>query len=650
LNERRRQYLIFLVVACLTAVAMALRLIDLGVLGFFGDEETTALAARAVIDGSGSVMPTGMPYRRALPFTWLNAASASLAGLNQEFGYRLPAAILGTGTVLLLYFVTASIAGPGAGLLACTILAFSGWHLVWSRTARMYSPALLMALAFFFVCLRWQKNGRHRDLAAAVSLFLIAVFFHSAVVAIALFPILLAVLYDGRRITLGRAGLAAGFMVAAGWILNRFFVVVPYANWASELPGLPTQPASRVIDSVGVLLADLSPVAWPLLAAGIVVGVVWARQSGVSDSAATPGRRLVVTLLAGLAVSMVFVGFPAVGVTFALSALLVDQRGIRAWRNPLWFSVFVAGGVVGTIVRVTATGGGIRSIVESPFPYAIYLGVLLPALMGLFGIAAAWLAFAPPSSAFDDRPVRSSVLFILAYSLALGFAMNWAPWRYMLLVYPWIILVVSVALWHACEAFALRRRVAPIVPGIFVGICIFAGGIGGHGLPAARVVASADYGSRIPWNDQGMEIRPDHRGAGLFVREHLTTGDIVIAEDPLEQKWYVGQADFWFRAADDAQRYLFKDDLGVLRDFYVGSALLNEPPDAAWIASRDGAIWFVSSGETARNRDWYLSPEQTAWLAAIEVDSRPAYSGRDGLTHVYCFGRCPAGIPVARVP
>src|SRR5207247_11442803 len=42
----------------------------LGALGFYGDEDLSVLAARAVVDGQGSRMPSGMPYRRALPLTW----------------------------------------------------------------------------------------------------------------------------------------------------------------------------------------------------------------------------------------------------------------------------------------------------------------------------------------------------------------------------------------------------------------------------------------------------------------------------------------------------------------------------------------------------------------------------------------------------
>src|SRR5207247_8417779 len=54
----------------LTLVAAGPRFYRLGALGFYGDEDLSVLAARAVVDGQGSRMPSGMPYRRALPLTW----------------------------------------------------------------------------------------------------------------------------------------------------------------------------------------------------------------------------------------------------------------------------------------------------------------------------------------------------------------------------------------------------------------------------------------------------------------------------------------------------------------------------------------------------------------------------------------------------
>ncbi|MEJ2548484.1 MAG: hypothetical protein P8125_11845, partial [Gemmatimonadota bacterium] len=118
MNQKRSRILLFAAVLALTAGSTALRLHELGSLGFFGDEETTALAARSVAEGRGSAMPSGMPYRRALPYTWMNALAAKRFGLDDEIGYRVPAALIGAATIPLIYGVGTAIAGPAVGLTA----------------------------------------------------------------------------------------------------------------------------------------------------------------------------------------------------------------------------------------------------------------------------------------------------------------------------------------------------------------------------------------------------------------------------------------------------------------------------------------------------------------------------------------------------
>ena len=629
-------------ILALTVVAVAVRIIDLGALSFFGDEETTALAARSFAEGLGSKMPSGMPYRRALPFTWLNALSAHFLGLDSEFAYRLPAALIGALTVPLLYFVTAGIAGPGAGLIAALLLALSGWHLVWSRTARMYAPLLFVGLAFFAVMYRWQRSGHRRTLAAAFLLYLLAVFLHSAGGAIALLPILFALLYDSDRVRARDGILVALVMVVCGWLLDRLFVVAPYERWASDFSTVSSAPAGQLAGSISELLAGLPLLALLLAPVGFLLGIAWARivvEPGDGNGAMA---RLASTCLAGLAVSTGFAGLPGAAIPLGLAALLIEGRGWKPWWAPRWIAAVAAGTIVGTAVRFWSSQGGLREIGLTPFPYLPYLGRLLPALVLVFGIATLYLALRESSSKVDDRPLRVSVLFVLAYCLALGFARDWAPWRYLLLVYPWILLVVAAAI-QAMASKLAQRLPWPGKEGVAASalVLIFAGLFGGHGIPATLKVLGAEHGSSVPWHDVGMEIHPDHRGPGLFVRQHVRPGDVIIAEDALEQRWYAGRVDRWYRSADDARKFLYRDADGTVRDIYVSALLQNAPPGPELLDETVGSVWLITSGETALSRSWYLNTEQAAWLDAVEATVEPVYEGADGLSGVYCLGRCP---------
>jgi hypothetical protein len=205
-----------------------------------------------------------------------------------------------------------------------------------------------------------------------------------------------------------------------------------------------------------------------------------------------------------------------------------------------------------------------------------------------------------------------------------------------------MIMVVAAAIRDVLRALASRagnRYQIGLAMGALAGILI--GVLGGHGAPAARTVLQAEHGSRVPWNDQGLEIRPDHRGPGLFLLQHSKPGDIVIAEDALELRWYAGQTDYWFRSLADAGRYLYRDENDILRDIYVGAALLDGVPGDDLLHRSGVGVWFVTSGETAMSRTWYLSPAQLDWLDSLQASTKPVFMGEDDTTAVYCFGRCP---------
>src|SRR3990172_3086064 len=63
--------------------ALVLRGIRLGALSFAGDEETTTLAAIALLEGFPPTLPGGLAYVRGLPFTVLEAAMAALFGAGE---------------------------------------------------------------------------------------------------------------------------------------------------------------------------------------------------------------------------------------------------------------------------------------------------------------------------------------------------------------------------------------------------------------------------------------------------------------------------------------------------------------------------------------------------------------------------------------
>ena len=155
--------------------AFFLRFAELGALGFHGDEEITAFAASSLVEKGVAEMPSGMEYRRATSFTWLNSIAVSLLGPEDESSYRVVAASFGVLTVFCLLIGLPPSVSVSVAFLSAALLAFSEWHIVISRYARMYSPFMFFYLASSLFFIRGIATGRNSLLVMGFLCFLLAV-------------------------------------------------------------------------------------------------------------------------------------------------------------------------------------------------------------------------------------------------------------------------------------------------------------------------------------------------------------------------------------------------------------------------------------------------------------------------------------------
>ena len=91
---------------------------------------------------------------------WTKAFGASLVSL------RLPSALLGALSILLVYRLALRAGGRWTALLAAALLALNGHHVFWSQMARMYVPvAFLGLLSTLFLVRLGERGGRANQLA-----------------------------------------------------------------------------------------------------------------------------------------------------------------------------------------------------------------------------------------------------------------------------------------------------------------------------------------------------------------------------------------------------------------------------------------------------------------------------------------------------
>lgn len=133
----------------------------------------------------------GLYFYLVLPFV-------KILGLN-ELAVRLPSAILGSLTVIILYFLVYELFNSKLlALSSSLLLAVSPWHLHFSRggwETNMATLFIVLGIWFFFVSLRKPKYFVFCTLTFALSMFT----YHSARVVVPLFA-LGFILFYGKKI------------------------------------------------------------------------------------------------------------------------------------------------------------------------------------------------------------------------------------------------------------------------------------------------------------------------------------------------------------------------------------------------------------------------------------------------------------------
>jgi hypothetical protein len=130
---------------------------------------------------------------------------------------------------------------------------------------------------------------------------------------------------------------------------------------------------------------------------------------------------------------------------------------------------------------------------------------------------------------------------------------------------------------------------------------------------------------------------PDHKGAALFMRtQQLRPDDVILAEDVLQQTYYLGQVDYWLISRKVARRYVERVD-GEIRDFYTGTRVIDSGAALEQLLNSysDRRIFVIGSGENTSDGRRAMRGFGIAEVLASDR-FEVLYVGSDGFTKVWC--------------
>lgn len=630
--------------ASIVALGAVLRFWALGSVGLHGDEDTMALATLHIVRHGTPVLPSGMFYPRGIGQLYLMAASVLAFGAS-EWSLRLPSALCGVLLVPLSYLVGRRfLARPWSLALTATVALLPAF-IEDAQTARMYVFLVTSVVAFLALLFEWERTGRSGFLVAAAAVLVLGIQFHQ----LAVFATFL-VLYPGlvradlRKVALGVLAFA---VVAACYILISHWIASFYPDTPPLPPGAPS-PA----DGGALARADVPHLGLPALIAGGCAALalaVWvaravldagaardargehdARAAAVTGTAAATGATAAgaSTVVGATAATgaLIAVGLVAELLTYdhiaflALAAglIIATRRGPTALRRAALILLPAAALLAFQLWRIAAAGVGVRQALgaltgwPSIWPYlAIARYSPVAAAVAAAGVALACWRLA------RRRSIPDFFLF-----LALGV---WIP-LLMIGVFRWSIPIR----YAAAESFPLllgafaaaqwlcRERVKPALAA------------------AALCLLAANPLSLVGTVYAGYADHPDHQGAARFIlSEHPGPRDILVAEDAIEQTYYLGHVDYWLESRRVASDFL-REVNGRLEDIYTGAPLIGSGPALErLIARRDrGTIYIIGSGEQQQDgRSVARGPGIQRILHSLS--QRVVYVGRDGLTKVW---------------
>ena len=228
--------------------------------GLNGDEVFNAIDAWRVGPGFWPVFFEGNNGREPL-FLYLTAASLRLLG-QTVFALRLPAALLGTGSVWLAWRLGRSLFNRRTGLLAAALIAVSLWPVMESRWAlRAVSLTFMTGLTVYLLDQAFRRRSLWRWLAGGAALGLTLYTYIPA----RLFPLVILAwlgwLFWARR---EEAKAQGGQMAAA--LLLALLIFLPFARYMWQFPDKVNQRANSMTVALDLALQQGE---WGALAASV---------------------------------------------------------------------------------------------------------------------------------------------------------------------------------------------------------------------------------------------------------------------------------------------------------------------------------------------------------------------------------------------
>lgn len=600
-----------------------LRFATLGSVGLHGDEETMGFAVRGLIENGVSAMPSGMEYRRAILQIYLQAASVLVFG-ESEFALRLPSAIVGTLLPLLLFSLGRRFVSTAFAIILALAAAFLPIFVTDSQTGRMYVFLVAVTGLALWTTFRWGETQRGAWLVATLIVLALAMQFQAlAVLSLGM------LLYPGlatANIRLLGLGIGAALLMALVFYLLDSWITAPYPSGLGTVLDVGAAEGWNPDAARNFIEQSASSVRWITVILCVGLAGLLTRSTPVDAS------RIATISLIALGFWLISIMHGYLGAIALMSGVVLAIRQYEGHRPAmllvltLGIALLLAQSIHAGVLLEEALRRAIGTQMGvSPWPL-MQLGSLVPAFalvtaLGAIGAVSAWSRREAISSVW-----LIFVLLVLIPMTFMGLIAWYVPTRY---TEGSLIPLLLAGAWSAeqlvCKVDQKLR------------CCL--GGFSTKALVVSAVLVLVNPNNFLrAFKDKTPEY-PDHKGAAEFIlKNDLHVNSILIAEDVLQQTYYLGHVDYWLIGPHVAGQFAIRTAGGHIVDIYTATQLLTDSEKLDVIMKKADLhgmrVILIGSGEEQQDgRAFARGGDLSGALKTI--NRKVLYVGKDRLTKVW---------------
>ncbi|MFZ0255478.1 MAG: glycosyltransferase family 39 protein [Gammaproteobacteria bacterium] len=613
-----RHHYVLLSLICILGVW--LRFWGLGNVGLHGDEKTMVFPVLQILESGLPYLPSGMLYPRGLGQLYPMALSVWLFGPS-EWALRVPSAVVGVAAILIAFFLGKRFLPPEWNLALVLIVTILPEMITQSQTARMYIFLATSVMLYVVLVFRWEQTQTWVSVVEATGGLLLSLLFHQLAIFSALLLFFPGLLHRSKRL-LFQGAMAFGVVVAA---------FLMYRNWIDLQYGDRWRLASGSHEkaSASGLQLLLEQQLWVLIGFAFVAAIALVILIYLNRD---KSRDILWAwaLFAGATIGCVFLYYH-IGVIFFAAGSIIYIRSKGSWKPFIAFSmcliaIFALQALM--LWQYPELFPNVKKILRamtgqpSIWPYlrfAVFfpLGAVVYLLILFYAATRLAKAYTIPDH---------FLFFVLGVWMPL-FLMGAFSWdielRYMFSQAALFLTALIAGLYYMwtsirkSDAMERKYKFAAIVA-----------------LPLLITINPRELQHAV---NRGYEMWPDHKGAATFMKEvRLARGDVVLAEDVLQQSYYFGHVDFWLRAVTDASGRVRERD-GTLYNIYTNVPLIGTGEELSnlLLDQERRAVYIIGSGETYDRRSHFLGD---GILEVIEKNfPQVVYRGQDRKTVIWYF-------------